>query len=392
MRDQIAAGIVTLLSRSLLAMAIAIAACDTSMPVTRPAAPVTDGQPAAPALDSQTGRADVALVAVMWQTDGASPSRRLPSGLAVDGSGTLYVLVAGLDQIEAIASTGQPLARWGGRGTIPGQFRFSPSPEAEVDAVSTGVGLPIGGGVAVDARGDIYVADSDNARIQKFDRDGRFLTAWDTLIDVQSPISRPMGLAIDQDGHVYVADAGSHRIIKYDRSGAFLLQWGALGRHEGEFNGPLAVAVDRSGHVYVADRGNHRIQKFDDTGWFLAAWGGQGAGAGEFGEQVFLAVDAQGRVYTTDWLNHRVQVFDDQGTFLTQWGSDGWGAGQFVYISGIAVDARGDIYVADLLTGRIQQFRLRRPLPARGAGTPTPRAGTPMPFPTSTVKVTPVDR
>ena len=381
MLDQATAGIGRILARALLAGAIGVAACGPPTPTAPPHDPAATVRP----MDSvavSTGRSNANLLATPWQPDSTPHPLWLPTSLAVDGSGILYVIDAGHDQVQTIASTGQPLARWGGTGTAPGQFRFSRPPETEVAAVPTGAGLhTIGGGVAVDGQGQVYVADTANARIQKFDRSGQYLAAWATGTEDRSRVSRPMGLAIDQHGHVYVADAGSHRIIKYDSTGAFLLQWGTLGRHEGEFNGPMAVAVDGDGHVYVADSGNHRIQQFDDTGWFLAAWGGQGSAAGEFGEKVLLAVDEQGRVYATDWQNHRVQVFDRQGTFLTQWGSAGRAVGEFVYASGVAVDGQGAIYVADLLTGSLQQFRLRQPLPAWVPGTPPPRPARPLATP-----------
>jgi tripartite motif-containing protein 71 len=69
-------------------------------------------------------------------------------------------------------------------------------------------------------------------------------------------------VATDGSGNVYVADSSNDRIQKFDASGAFLTTWGSLGSGNGQFNFPLGVATDGSGNVYVADSGNNRIQKF----------------------------------------------------------------------------------------------------------------------------------
>jgi tripartite motif-containing protein 71 len=71
----------------------------------------------------------------------------------------------------------------------------------------------------------------------------------------------PQWVAIDSSGNIYVADTYNHRIQKFNSDGAFLTKWGSEGSGDGQFNFPT-VAVDSSGNVYVADFGNHRIQKF----------------------------------------------------------------------------------------------------------------------------------
>ena len=73
-------------------------------------------------------------------------------------------------------------------------------------------GLLVGGGVAVDADGAVYVADSHAARVQCFDPHGRFLAAWGRTGPTDSHFVEPAGLVVDQQGHVYVADSGAHRI------------------------------------------------------------------------------------------------------------------------------------------------------------------------------------
>ena len=69
-------------------------------------------------------------------------------------------------------------------------------------------------------------------------------------------------MATDGSGNVYVMDSNNARIQKFDEGGAFLTTWGSLGSGDGQFMNLVGVATDGSGNVYVADTGNHRIQKF----------------------------------------------------------------------------------------------------------------------------------
>lgn len=62
-------------------------------------------------------------------------------------------------------------------------------------------------------------------------------------------------IAMDRSGNMYVADTGNDRIQKFDNSGTFITEWGSKGDGDGQFNYPADIAVDRSGNVYVADTG-----------------------------------------------------------------------------------------------------------------------------------------
>ena len=85
--------------------------------------------------------------------------------------------------------------------------------------------------------------------------------------------SNPSGVAVDSSGNVYVADTGNNRIQKFDSSGGFIAKWGSSGSGDGQFSYPSGVAVDSSGNVYVADTSNQRIQKFNSSGGFITKWG-----------------------------------------------------------------------------------------------------------------------
>jgi sugar lactone lactonase YvrE len=171
-------------------------------------------------------------------------------------------------------------------------------------------------------------------------------------------LNRPRGVAADAEGNVYVADTANHRIQKFDRDGRFLSQWGSQGSDSDQFSQPYGVAADAAGNVYVADTANHRIQKFSQNGNFLGQWGGRGNGEGEFFFPRDVATDAAGNVYVADTGNHLIQMFDQDGRFLSQWGGEGSSRGRFYQPYGVVTDAAGTIYVADTGNRRIQKFQV----------------------------------
>ena len=204
-------------------------------------------------------------------------------------------------------------------------------------------------GIAIGPRGNIYVADTFNQRIQMFRSDGEFITEWDGL-------SYPYGVAVSSSGYVYVADSMNNRIQKCYPDGTLIAQWGRYGTEEGQFKGPYSLDVDSSGNVYVADTYNNRIQKFDSNGGFITEWGSYGFGESEFNNPTGLTTDSSGNVYVADTYNYRIQKFDSDGWFITEWGSYGAGDGNFIYPRGMAVDPHYNVYVADEYNCRIQMF------------------------------------
>jgi sugar lactone lactonase YvrE len=201
-------------------------------------------------------------------------------------------------------------------------------------------------GVAVAPDGSIYVADSANYRIVKFNAEGEHLFSFGTWSgappngDSFSPnwnppagtFSDPWGVAVGPDGSVYVADLGAHRIQKFDANGQPLKTWGGFsdtgGRAsgaEGSFWGPRGIAVGPDGRVYVADTGNKRVQVFDADGEFLFQFGGGGLLDNNLDEPVGVAVTDDGALVVADTWNGRVQVFDaDSGQSLRRWNVEGW--------------------------------------------------------------------
>ena len=262
-----------------------------------------------------------------------------PNGIAVNGSGTVYVADQENDRIQRFTGSGAYLGRWGSGGTGPGQF-------------------DVPGALAVDDSGLVYVADRNNHRIQKFSGSGAYLSQWGGEGAGDGQFSSPWAVAMGDSGDVYVADYGNDRIQRFTRSGVYLSQWGTAGGGDGQFAGPVGIALDADGNVYVADSGNDRIQKFGGTGVCLAQWGSTGSGNGQFAALRGVAVDGSGCVYVTDSADERIQKFTGTGAYLAQWGGEGMGDGRFDGPFGLVVDASGDVYVADYGNDRIQEFQV----------------------------------
>jgi hypothetical protein len=134
---------------------------------------------------------------------------------------------------------------------------------------------------------------------------------------IEGTLERPSGITLDNRGNLYVFDSGNDRVLKYDRDGQFLTQWGSTGRGDGQFYSSgldSGIASDAQGNVYVADIGNYRIQKFDSNGKFLLKWG---ISIGQFtspnGQPLTARQCLCGR---SDQA--RVQKFDSDGKFLLQ--------------------------------------------------------------------------
>src|SRR5262249_50758127 len=183
---------------------------------------------------------------------------------------------------------------------------------------------------------------------------GTFVNKWGTAGTGDGEFTRPGGVAGDARWNVFVADPYNDRIEKFTNTGAFLLtfgwgvqdgmaafetctsgcQAGIAGSGDGEFGHPVGVAVDGSGNVFVADPTENSISKFDNTGNFDTKW----ASGVSYGVS-FVAVDVNGNVFASDTQLPRVDEFTNTGTFIRRLGCIGDG--------GIAVDGDENVFVAD---------------------------------------------
>jgi DNA-binding beta-propeller fold protein YncE len=208
-------------------------------------------------------------------------------------------------------------------------------------------------GVAVDAAGRVFVADTERAAVFVFDAVGRrFLRLGGDSPQVALRI--PMGLAVDGRGNIYVGDNGHGAIFAF---GPDLNYIGTLTR-SGEVEAPTGLAVDPTrDRLYVADTRKHQVSAYNlESGRLVRQIGRKGSEPGEFGWPSGLAIGPDGLVYVSDTMNYRVQVLDRDLNFLRSFGSLGVNPGQFRRPKGIAVDQENVVYVADSDFNNVQMF------------------------------------
>jgi streptogramin lyase len=213
-------------------------------------------------------------------------------------------------------------------------------------------------GIAVDENNNLFVVDSGNCRIQKFDSSGTFIGSWGSCGSGSGEFaySWPKCIAIDKNNNVYVDEYQDNRVQKFDSNGTFIAEWGSHGSDSGQFIGAVGIAVNGNNDIYVCDNGNHRVQKFDSNGIFITEWGSHGSDNGQFSGTEDIAVDKNNYLYVS--TNHWIQKFDSNGTFITKWGSYGSGNGQFSNPDYLAVDENGTVFTSEWDNNRIQKFRM----------------------------------
>ena len=211
-------------------------------------------------------------------------------------------------------------------------------------------------GVAIDASGHVWVADTLNSRIEEFSATGTLITAFEG--SGSSKLKEPRGITISSNGDVWVTDTGNNRIEEFagtgEHRGELLAAYGAKGTGNGKFKTPSAIALDSSGDIWVADTSNNRIQELSPTGEYLTKFGTAGSGGGQLKEPDGLAIDSRGDIWVADTGNSRIGEFSETGAPITTF--EGSGSTKLKEPHGITIAANGDVWVADTGDGRIEQF------------------------------------
>src|SRR5271154_3162142 len=273
---------------------------------------------------------------------------RFPEAVAVDPQGNVYVADQLGYVVQKFTAAGEFETEWGSYGGGHGELG------------------PIGG-LATDAAGNVYVVDSSHNRIEKFDSSGNFITTWghrgselgEFKFGSSQDYTQPPGGGIAVAGnHVYVADSGNDRIERFNLEGGEAMQWGSQGSEPGQFSYPRGVAANES-EVIVSDDDNHRLEKFNPEGAYEGSVGSYGTGPGQFGYPYGVALDAAGDVFVADDINHRIVKLTPQLAFAGAWGSFGSKPGQLAFPRALASDPAGDTYVADTANDRVEVFDSR---------------------------------
>lgn len=210
--------------------------------------------------------------------------------------------------------------------------------------------------MAIDRKDNIYLVDM-TARIQVFDRNGKYLRGWQTP---EHKFGRPTGLSIDHNGNVLVPDTHYYRVLTYSPEGKLLDTLGGTNGHApGEFGLVTDAVEDSKGNLYVSEYGEYdRIQKFTPDHKYVLEWGSHGDEPGQFVRPQCMAVDAEDHIWVADACNHRIQIFDTSGKLLRMWGKPGQAVGELYYPYSIVLDGEGHVYVCEYGNHRIQKFTL----------------------------------
>ncbi|HEV7750078.1 MAG TPA: NHL repeat-containing protein [Baekduia sp.] len=277
-------------------------------------------------------------------TAGTRPGELSAMGaVAVAGDGTVLVADGGSNRVVRFDPTGGLIGSFGGPGSDIGKFRFG---------AGGGNDAAAGGGLAVS--GDVvYVVDTGNDRVQRFDVQG----GHGAEIVPPGTLANPRGVAV-RGTRMLVADDQHHRVAAFDTGGRLLASVGlGQGAGPGQLNFPYGVAMDAQGRVFVADDLNHRIVRYSTpaTGYrYKARWGAYGTAPGRLAYPRGVAASPNGELFAANTGNDRIDVFDASGTLKRSFGVSGRASGQFDGPLGLAVDASGVRAVADSVNGRVQ--------------------------------------
>jgi DNA-binding beta-propeller fold protein YncE len=233
-------------------------------------------------------------------------------------------------------------------------------------------------GLTVGPDDSVYCTDDSGHVVHKFTAGGRLLMTVGTKgkpsdtgatsVDFRTirrpgpPFHYPTNLALSPTGELYVADGyGNARIHKFDPNGRLLFSWGEPGDGPGQFRVPHGIGVSRDGTVYVADRENSRLQLFSPDGEYLSEWT-------DLARPCQVFIDPNGDVHVAelgfragmwpgtmapypDAPGGRMSIFDSHGKLKARWGGgrDPCASGDFFAPHDVCIDARGNIYVAEVV-------------------------------------------
>ncbi len=295
---------------------------------------------------------------------------------AADGSAQSFTIAAATPTTPSITNVPFRLSFFAGNGYA--------GTATEGTATSSLLNGP--NGVAVDASGNVYIADSGNNRIEKVTPQGTLSVFAGTGTSgtptegtaTNSKLNSPGGVAVDSSGNVYIADSGNNRIEKVTPQGrlSFFAGTGTAGAPtagtatSSNLNFPRGVVVDSFGNVFIADYFNYRVEKVTPQGTlsFFAGTGTSGtptAGPATSSKLIpsGVAVDSFGNVYIADSGNNRIDKVTPSGTLSIIAGTGTAGAptagpatsSNLKGPRGVAVDSFGNVFIADFNNQRIEK-------------------------------------
>jgi len=312
-------------------------------------------------------------------TNGTGASARFagPYDIATDSAGNMYVADSSNEVIRKVTSSG-----------VVTTFAGTVGINGSLDGTGTAARFNFPSGLAIDATGNIYVADEGNSTIRKITPAGVVSTfagmaGHSTSVDGTGTGARftdPTRIAIDNAGNLYVTDSFSNTIRRITPTAVVTTLTGSsgvAGSTDGNltaalFKNPCGIAIDSAGNIYIADEGNNTIRKITPAGVVSTLAGVAGAfgsvdGTGtsaRFNNLHGMTIDSAGNLYVTDSLNNIVRKVTSAGVVTTLAGTAGTygsadGTGATAYFSqpfGITADSGGNLYVADTGNNTIRKI------------------------------------
>ena len=213
-----------------------------------------------------------------------------PSGIAIDRHNR--ILVSSMNKLDVFTMKGQFVKGVGNQGK--GNLEFSQA-----------------SGIAVGKRGEIYVADSQNNRIQVLNSDLSYRTSFSKACPSLGSgcLSHPQAVAINSEGNIYVVDMNNHAVQAFTPEGEFILRFGKYGTTPGCLCVPMALVIDQEDNVFVSTSMG-TVSIFDKLGTFLRQFGSYGSELGQFNQIRGMHIDCKGQLYICEWMSNRIQIFE----------------------------------------------------------------------------------
>ena len=310
---------------------------------------------------------------------------KTPAGLTFDKKGNLYIADRNNHRIRKVDTRGI-ITTVAGNGTAGFSGDGGKATQAQLNLPS---------GVAVDDKGNIYISDRSNNRVRVVDNKGTITTfagnggdgySGDSGPATQAQLSKPFGLALDKKGNLYIADRENNRVRKVNPQGIITTVAGDGGfffmgdngpSYRASIAGPTGIVVDKNGILYIADRNNNRIRSVDTQGMIrtVAGTGQQDYnGESEIARDTNLylpfgvALDQDGKILIIDRSHYRIRRMDPRrgsietvaGNGVKMFAGDGGPAtgAKLSFPHGIAVDKKGNVIISDK-----GHYRIRRVSP-----------------------------